>query len=727
MTDEADELTKHAHLVEDAVARGQAALAAGERSEAARWLDRAHRLAPADGTILLLLASVAIGDDNPKAAELFAQVLVSADVLDAWLGLATARFLLRDFTAAGAALTELLSRHALRPDVAALADQVARATGAPGWCGLMAGENVLAVSLASPGKVAASVDGKPIGDPRPSRPSIGRDQAPPRHPDLARPGHDDRVGTQSRLTLPPAWPRARHAMVTTGDRNLLGSPISLRTIARVEGHVEAWDEGLCGWAWCPGDKDADPRLSVHVGGIRHNLVVTETVDIPGLVPLARPRAFAIAWAELPAGREPMRVRGRDGRELPGSPVERPDKDTIRDLSGAPPSPQAQCDCAVAPARRPGMRQWRGNGTKAVILVTHSDGGGVERRIQSAVAFHTGRGRRAITLRPSNPPDGAVVVEAPGLPNLRFELPREQTALLRLLRGAEPVEAELHHFLNHDPCVFPIIRALGVPYDAHTHDYAWFCQRVALVGRGDRYCGEPAAAACQACVTEIGSFLREDIRVAALLERSRDILFGARRVIAPSRDAAARMTRHFPGLTPVIIPHEDDGALAEPPPIPRVAGTVRVCVAGAIGLHKGFHVLLACARDARDRALDLTFVVAGLTIDDQTLLDTGRVFVTGPYKAEEAVGLIREQTAHLAFLPSIWPETWSLGLTELWRAGLRVAAFDIGTPAERIRRTGRGFLLPLGLSPQQINDALLNVARGRSLLPIRRSSAYKPSH
>jgi glycosyltransferase involved in cell wall biosynthesis len=101
-----------------------------------------------------------------------------------------------------------------------------------------------------------------------------------------------------------------------------------------------------------------------------------------------------------------------------------------------------------------------------------------------------------------------------------------------------------------------------------------------------------------------------------------------------------------------------------------------------------------------------------------------VFVTGPYQPAEAVPLIRAQNAALAFLPSIWPETWCLALTELWCAGLRVAAFDIGAPAERIRRTGRGFLLPLGLPASAINDTLLERASERSLLPIRQSSAYK---
>ena len=65
------------------------------------------------------------------------------------------------------------------------------------------------------------------------------------------------------------------------------------------------------------------------------------------------------------------------------------------------------------------------------------------------------------------------------------------------------------------------------------------------------------------------------------------------------------------------------------------------------------------------------------------------------------------------LPSIFPETWCLSLAEAWRAGLRVVAFDIGAQAERIRRTGRGILLPLGLPARAINNALL-AAAGPSL-------------
>ena len=128
--------------------------------------------------------------------------------------------------------------------------------------------------------------------------------------------------------------------------------------------------------------------------------------------------------------------------------------------------------------------------------------------------------------------------------------------------------------------------------------------------------------------------------------------------------------------------------------------------GGIGPEKGYDVLLACARDAAARALPLEFVLVGHTPDDATLLETGRVFVTGPYQEAEAVAEIRAQQAQLGFLPSVWPETWCYTLGEAWQAGLEVAVFDIGAPAERVRRTGRGWVLPLGLPIHIVNNVLL---------------------
>jgi GT2 family glycosyltransferase/glycosyltransferase involved in cell wall biosynthesis len=366
-------------------------------------------------------------------------------------------------------------------------------------------------------------------------------------------------------------------------------------------------------------------------------------------------------------------------------------------------------------RRIDVLRWRAAGRhwrNSAILITHDHGGGVEARIDAAVAEHAAAGRRPIVLRPAETACGhAAVAVCHGttkdFPNLVFALPQELPALLQLLRSARPGTIEVHHLLHHPGAIYALIARLRVPYEVHIHDYAWFCPRLSLVAASRRYCGEPDLHDCEACVVDNGHFLREAIGVGALRKRSAEFLSLADRVVVPTADAGQRMRRHFPGLSPRVVAHEEDTLIA--PPAQTVAaagGVVRICVVGAIGVHKGYDVLLACARDAARRDLGLEFVVVGHTIDDERLMATGRVFVTGRFEPDEAVSLIAAQHAALGFVASIWPETWCLSLGDIWRAGLRTVAFDIGAPAERIKQSGYGILLPLGLSPSAINNVLI---------------------
>ncbi|GAC1344142.1 MAG: hypothetical protein NVSMB18_21250 [Acetobacteraceae bacterium] len=365
---------------------------------------------------------------------------------------------------------------------------------------------------------------------------------------------------------------------------------------------------------------------------------------------------------------------------------------------------------LAPARRAmdALRWAEGRATAgSALLVTHGGGGGVEQVVAARCAALRAEGLRPIVLRPGR---GGCRVETPGegFPNLVYAVPDELPALAALLRPDRPRHFELHHLLGHQHAILDLARRLRLPVDAYVHDYAWFCPRIALVSRDRRYCGEPEIVGCEDCIADLGGLLEEEIAVAALVARSAADLGACRRVVAPSRDAATRLQRHFPGIRPEVQPWGDDSRL--PPLDPAPSGvTTRVCVVGAIGVEKGFEVLLSCVRDAARRRLPLEFVVCGYTADDERLLAAGPVFITGEYKDAEAEALIRSQRAQLGFIPSIWPETWCFALSRAWQAGLPVAAFDLGAPAERIRATGRGCLLPLGLSARAVNDALLSLA------------------
>jgi GT2 family glycosyltransferase/glycosyltransferase involved in cell wall biosynthesis len=376
--------------------------------------------------------------------------------------------------------------------------------------------------------------------------------------------------------------------------------------------------------------------------------------------------------------------------------------------------------ALAPARRRlDARRWAaGRKPGATILITHDNGGGVERVVRARAAELAADGQRAIKLRPVLDPNSTRGACLPGLcqvsdaaspqdfPNLVFRLPEELADLLRLLRADRPKLVEVHHRLGHAPAVMQLAARLSVPEELHLHDYAAFCPRITLLGPERRYCGEPSdIASCEACVADAGDRTGEGIGVAARRARSAAEFRAARRVVVPSADMATRMRRHFPLLRPEIRALEDDAATAPPPPM-RAGRPRIICVIGAIGVEKGFDVLLACARDAAARNLPLIFRLVGHSTDDSRLIATGRVFVTGRYGEAEAEALIRSQAAHLAFLPSIWPETWGFTLGLAWRAGLHAAVFDVGAMAARVRETGRGRVLPLGLPPGAINNVLL---------------------
>ncbi|MEX6509136.1 glycosyltransferase [Jiella sp. M17.18] len=366
---------------------------------------------------------------------------------------------------------------------------------------------------------------------------------------------------------------------------------------------------------------------------------------------------------------------------------------------------------LAPARRRIDRERLRLDTAApaTLIITMGWTGGVATHVTARVEELREGGQRPVTLQAVPPAPNEerrrsrlVVAHQPDLEDLVFERD-EFDDLLVLLKSLRIGEIEFHHTLHHDPRVLELPAMLGVPYAIVVHDYSWICPRMSLVGGEGRYCGEPDAAECDRCVASFGASTDEAIPVADLRARSRRIFEGAARVTAPSRDVAARLKRYVAGPPMEITPW--DAARPTARHIPGT-GSLTVAVPGAIGLHKGFAVLKACAEDAVLRDLPLRFVVVGYSEDDYALFSTGRIFVTGHYEVEEFPTLLSLSGAEVALLPSVCPETWSYTLSEVWRSGLEVLAFDIGAIAERIGEHGGGRLLPMSATPAAVNDALL---------------------
>ena len=213
-------------------------------------------------------------------------------------------------------------------------------------------------------------------------------------------------------------------------------------------------------------------------------------------------------------------------------------------------------------------------------------------------------------------------------------------------------------------------------------------RVTFLGGDGRYCGQPAVAACELCLRTHGGRVGGSLTVAALRRRSARWLGGARRVIVPTADTKRRLAQYFPASrgrhrAPGGVPAGLSGACSPAGGEATGAGPIRVALIGGIGVHKGYDVLLACAKDAARRQLPLEFTVVGHTEDDARLMATGKVFVTGRYEEEEIEALLRRERPHLAWFASAVPETWCYALSHAIRAGLPIFASDLGALGERL--------------------------------------------
>jgi GT2 family glycosyltransferase/glycosyltransferase involved in cell wall biosynthesis len=366
----------------------------------------------------------------------------------------------------------------------------------------------------------------------------------------------------------------------------------------------------------------------------------------------------------------------------------------------------------------------------VLLVTPNLPGGIRRHTDLRRERLRGQHTVIVLHATAEKPWRATLgVDGWDLADLQYEIPQEIPELIALFGQLHLVRVELHHFLELPDPLLEMLPRLGPPCDVFIHDYAWICPRVTLIGGSGSYCGEPAVEACEECVRQHGSELKEALTVAELRARSERILKGAASVVTPSADARARLKRYFPDLRVEVTPWEAAPAREHAARSVRARpnGRVRVALIGAIGASKGYEVLKSCAIDAAARDLPLEFVVIGYTRDDLPLLDTGRVFVTGPYQEREATALIDRESCDVLFFPTLGPETWCYSLTYALMRDLPIIAFDIGAVAERLRQAGRGVLLPLDTPPSMLNDLLIRNAHEQAAQTAAPQATPMPLH
>jgi glycosyltransferase involved in cell wall biosynthesis len=360
------------------------------------------------------------------------------------------------------------------------------------------------------------------------------------------------------------------------------------------------------------------------------------------------------------------------------------------------------------------RPWIPDDRPVFLMVSHFGGGGTEKHVRILMEHLRRQDVRSLLVRPDH--RGRQIWEefdASGRLRWCRSIEPVGRTIDRLLDLVGPRHVHIHHTLGHAETLFNRLEARGLACDWTIHDYHAICPRIHLNQADGSYCGEPDDAGCTRCLRALGDYRRRpfggDIATWRVAFANR--LSAARRVFVPSADVARRLSRYMPGLNIRVRPHFEELPYRHDVwQRPSGDGIVRVAVIGAIVNVKGSDRLLACARHAKQSGLPLEFHVIGPTDRDRDFARVGNVRVSGPYRESQVFDLLKRAQCHLAFLPSVWPETYMYTLSVAMAAGFYTFCYDLGAQADRLRVWGHGQILPLESQPEAVNRALLAAAK-----------------
>ncbi|WGJ14340.1 glycosyltransferase [Methylocapsa sp. D3K7] len=365
---------------------------------------------------------------------------------------------------------------------------------------------------------------------------------------------------------------------------------------------------------------------------------------------------------------------------------------------------------------------RSIGPGAAIFITHSWTGGVFTHAHSLAQRLARENVKVVFLRVGGRTEGKlnvnisvqnpVDVYTPSLGPMLIT--KYQDLILDFIGWLRPKILHVHSFAGLDwqgvLAMMSILKDAPCPYHCTVHDYSSICHRNDCVTTEGIYCGQPATSVCRACIRAdrgCSDFVDPDERrsvYGAFLE-------AAKQVFVPSMDTAKRLKRVFPLVEPIVKPHaESHPGSAWLPALEEFPSPLRIAVIGGIGTHKGSGVLHGLALDARRRSLPIEFTIVGFSNKIEPLKKAG-VKETGKYASDdEAIRQLHDLRPHLAFFPSIWPETYCYTLSIALACGIPAVVFDIGAQAERLRALAAGHILELALIDQlsALNDALLQL-------------------
>ena len=242
-----------------------------------------------------------------------------------------------------------------------------------------------------------------------------------------------------------------------------------------------------------------------------------------------------------------------------------------------------------------------------------------------------------------------------------------------------------------------------------HDYFPVCPSFTLLNQEGIYCGVPQdLTVCNNCLKNNCSEFKQFTKhqdVESWREIWGRLLSEADDILAFSQASIDIVLRAFNDIESKIklIPHDISGRFEPVYSSSEIDQEELVIgVLGGINEAKGILVLRDLSKYIDENGLNIRVIVFG---DTSIKIDSKCFKSTGRYEMEELPILVKKEKVSLFFIPSIWPETFSYTTDEVIQMGYPLAVFDLGAPAERVRRYNKGLLIDVGINSEILVNTL----------------------
>ena len=223
-----------------------------------------------------------------------------------------------------------------------------------------------------------------------------------------------------------------------------------------------------------------------------------------------------------------------------------------------------------------------------------------------------------------------------------------------------------------------------------HDFYLVCPTVNLLNECDEHCGIPALERCEQCMKENNEskyFAFQSMKEWRM--EWKKFIDSCDHVIAFSNDSKEIVEKAYGELQNIqVIPHKIDY-------LPRLekkykhTKTINIGLLGTLVKHKGVEIVKSTLDYIEKNNLDVNLVLVGKSGEN---IKSKHFIETGAYTRDMLPKLLFEYDIDLFWIASIWPETFSYTTEEVMTMNFPIMSFDLGAPAERIKKYEKGAII-----------------------------------